>query len=158
MIICCKENPMQSTTKIISLYWPFYVIREVPENERIEGIHERFIYKNFEDKILWDEEGDEYWNLDTMIHLLWEPNTGEFTIEQNRNELIVDGIKRWINNPPSGEKNTNREDELPCSCCYKIFKRKKMIFDVDPWDSEINHNKKKIWLCKDCYHNSVCEI
>ena len=45
-----------------------------------------------------------------------------------------------------------------CIGCGKMFEEKNIIFDVDPYDEEINGSIEKVWECSNCREQSCADI
>jgi hypothetical protein len=42
-----------------------------------------------------------------------------------------------------------------CGSCHRV---KPCQFEPDPYAEEINGNKTPVWICRDCYHESLMDI
>jgi hypothetical protein len=53
------------------------------------------------------------------------------------------------------EENKEKEKHKCCRC-KKAFLKSQLLYGPDPYEQEVNGDRKKVYLCEDCY-NILCD-
>lgn len=77
---------------------------------------------------------------------------------RERDKEVMAKLSEVMENIGKMNDNPKKRHIKTCSSCEEKFVDEDMIYDSNPFDAEINGNYKKVWMCKNCHHESAMDI